>query len=291
MVSRHQEHINPRIHIHSQDRPHATQPCTMLKSAEREMHQPNTKGHYGIRSVFGGRVDCGRIHRHLGVVAAVSKLGRTPGDSAADGRRICRPIPHNRRWSDDRRQSDGRRRIDIRHRRTTHRPPRQAPRHRAYPDHSNVRHHITGAGQNRHAGLADESVAARHRHHAGHVLLRGADSPPRPARIAAATSERRFAGFAWHGDCLRVQPAAVRGVVDFPGRSRDPYFAFVGVVATLSLAGTLARQHATTAQQTAETEKAQSAQSTESTESARSQAKSPEPTQEKARKNCSSALW
>ena len=77
MVSRRQEHINPRIHIHSQDRPHATQPCTMLKSAEREMHQPNTKGHYGIRSVFGGRVDCGRIHRHLGVVAAVSKLGRT----------------------------------------------------------------------------------------------------------------------------------------------------------------------------------------------------------------------
>ena len=218
MVSRRQEHINPRIHIHSQDRPHATQPCTMLKSAEREMHQPNTKGHYGIRSVFGGRVDCGRIHRHLGVVAAVSKLGRTPGDSAADGRRICRPIPHNRRWSDDRRQSDGRRRIDIRHRRTTHRSPRQAPRHRAYPDHSNVRHHITGAGQNRHAGMADESVAARHRHHAGHVLLRGADSPPRPARIAAATSERRFAGFAWHGDCLRVQPAAVRGVVDFPGR-------------------------------------------------------------------------
>ena len=148
MVSRRQEHINPRIHIHSQDRPHAT------------------------RSVFGGRVDCGRIHRHLGVVAAVSKLGRTPGDSAADGRRICRPIPHNRQWSDDRRQSDGRRRIGIRHRRTTHRPPRQAPRHRAYPDHSNVRHHITGAGQNRHAGLADESVAARHRHHAGHVLLR-----------------------------------------------------------------------------------------------------------------------
>ena len=44
----------------------------------------------------------------------------------------------------------------------------------------------------------------------------------------------------------------------------------------------LARQHATTAQQTAETEKAQSAQSTESTESARSQAKSPEPTQEKS---------
>ena len=37
-----------------------------------------------------------------------------------------------------------------------------------------------------------------------------------------------------------------------------------------------------TAQQTAETEKAQSAQSTESTESARSQAKSPEPTQEKS---------
>lgn len=130
--------------------------------------------------------------------------------------------------------------------------------------------------------MADESVAARHRHHAGHVLLRGADSPPRPARIAAAASERRFAGFAWHGDCLRVQPAAVRGVVDFPGRSRDPYFAFVGVVATLSLAGTLVRQHAMTAQQTAETEKAQSAQSTESTESARSQAKSPEPTQEKS---------
>lgn len=77
----------------------------------------------------------------------------------------------------------------------------------------------------------------------------------------------------------------------FPAGSRDPYFAFVGVVATLSLAGTLVRQHAMTAQQTAETEKAQSAQSTESTESARSQAKSPEPTQEKARKNCSSALW
>ena len=58
----------------------------------------------------------------------------------------------------------------------------------------------------------------------------------------------------------------------FPAGSRDPYFAFVGVVATLSLAGTLVRRHATTAQQTAETEKAQSAQSTESTESARSQA-------------------
>lgn len=87
----------------------------MLKSAEREMHQPNTKGHYGIRSVFGGRVDCGRIHRHLGVVAAVSKLGRTPGDSAADGRRICRPIPHNRWWSDDRRQAtaDGESTSDI----------------------------------------------------------------------------------------------------------------------------------------------------------------------------------
>lgn len=68
----------------------------------------------------------------------------------------------------------------------------------------------------------------------------------------------------------------------FPAGSRDPYFAFVGVVATLSLAGTLVRQHAMTAQQTAETEKAQSAQSTESTESARSQAKSPEPTQEKS---------
>lgn len=68
----------------------------------------------------------------------------------------------------------------------------------------------------------------------------------------------------------------------FPAGSRDPYFAFVGVVATLSLAGTLVRRHATTAQQTAETEKAQSAQSTESTESARSQAKSPEPTQGKS---------
>ena len=68
----------------------------------------------------------------------------------------------------------------------------------------------------------------------------------------------------------------------FPAGSRDPYFAFVGVVATLSLAGTLVRRHAMTAQQTAETEKAQSAQSTESTESARSQAKSLEPTQEKS---------
>lgn len=34
----------------------------------------------------------------------------------------------------------------------------------------------------------------------------------------------------------------------FPAGSRDPYFAFVGVVATLSLAGTLVRRHAMTAQ-------------------------------------------
>ncbi len=72
---------------------------------------------------------------------------------------------------------------------------------------------------------------------------------------------------------------------------RDPYFAFVGVVATLSLAGTLVRRHDDRAADGRNRKGTQSAQSTESTESARSQAKSPEPTQKKARKNCSSALW
>lgn len=147
-----------------------------------------------------------------------SSLGRTPGDSAADGRRICRPI-HTTDGGvtiDGKVNGDGESASDIDGQPTDHLGKRLViALILTIPTFVIT---LLAPGPKSPCRLADESVAARHRHHAGHVLLRGADSPPRPARIAAAASERRFAGFAWHGDCLRVQPAAVRGVVDFPGR-------------------------------------------------------------------------
>lgn len=189
----------------------------MLKSAEREMHQPNTKGHYGIRSVFGGRVDCGRIHRHLGVVAAVSKLGRTPGDSAADGRRICRPS-HTTDGGvtiDGKVTADGESASDIDGQPTDHSAKRLvialiltiptfvitllALAKIAMPGW------LTNPWPHAIVITPVMFYCAAPIHHRG-----------LPHCSGGVRTAIRLVSLG--GDCLRVQPAAVRGVVDFPGR-------------------------------------------------------------------------
>ena len=69
-------------------------------------------------------------------------------------------------------------------------------------------------------------MAARHHRHSGHVLLRRADAQPRYRRPEKPHAQRGFAAIARHDRRVRLQPAGVRGVMDYPRRVTQSIFRF-----------------------------------------------------------------